>query len=70
MKLSSQTNVESSVKLLLGKFSISRENVDVKDVNKRTPLHWAAAHGCYDQVGFTWNQINENQSHYNGVCTL
>ena len=37
-------------KLLLGKFSINRENVDVKDINKRTPLHWAAAHGCYDQV--------------------
>ena len=51
VKLSSPTNLSCVMKLLLGKFSISRENVDVKDINKRTPLHWAAAHGCYDQVG-------------------
>ena len=49
------------MKLLLGAFSISRENVDVGDINKRTPLHWAAAHGCYDQVGwlpFTMQCVN------------
>ena len=55
----SSTNIfKSLLKLLLGKFSISRENVDVKDVNKRTPLHWAAAHGCYDQVSWCSNLLD------------
>ena len=36
--------------LLLSKFSIPPTSVDVADINLRTPLHWAAAHGYHDQA--------------------
>ena len=41
---------KSVLQQLLKKFSISKEDINVVDVNKRSPLHWAGAHGNYDQA--------------------
>lgn len=34
----------------MDRFPVDRDSVDVTDVNQRTALHWAAAHGRHDQV--------------------
>lgn len=38
------------LQVLVNRFPVDRDSVDVTDVNQRTALHWAAAHGRHDQV--------------------
>ena len=42
--------LQSVLQHLLKKIKLSKEEVNVLDVNKRSPLHWACAHGNLDQV--------------------
>ena len=43
-------NNKNILQLLLKKYSIGKDNVDLVDINKRTALHWACSHGNYDQA--------------------
>ena len=43
-------NNKNILQLLLKKYNITKDNVDLGDINKRTALHWACSQGNYDQA--------------------
>ena len=36
--------------MLIKKFNFLKDDVNIVDINKRTPLHWACAHGNFEQA--------------------
>ena len=43
-------NSKSILQLLLKKYNITKDNIDLVDINKRTALHWACSHGKLEQA--------------------
>ena len=41
---------QTVLQMILKKFTLTKDDVNILDVNKRSPLHWAGAHGSLDQV--------------------